>query len=82
MYEKFLNDDLSDVVREVFVKLMNASQMHLAAFQRQVNQEACGSGYGNCDGTGMGRQNGRGNNGAGGMGRGNRGTRQGSCIGN
>ncbi len=36
MYEKFLKTDLPDDVAQVFTALMNGSENHLSAFQRQV----------------------------------------------
>ncbi|MBB6480041.1 ferritin-like domain-containing protein [Spirochaeta isovalerica] len=36
MYEKFLDQDLPDDVREVFTFLKNGSENHLASFQRQL----------------------------------------------
>lgn len=37
MYESFLKENLPDDIREVFEALMNASEKHLAAFQRQLD---------------------------------------------
>lgn len=37
MYEKFLAEDLPDDIREVFEKLMNASENHLKAFSRNAD---------------------------------------------
>ena len=38
MYEKFLSYDLPENVKEVFTALMNGSESHLAAFQKQVDK--------------------------------------------
>lgn len=59
MYEKFLAQALPDDVKTVFTALMNASETHLAAFERAL---AGGSGGGNgYGGNGSsGRQNGTG----------------------
>lgn len=49
MYEKFLNEDLPDDVKDVFEDLKTASEKHLEAFQRsEVRNES---------GLGIGRQN-------------------------
>ena len=83
MYESFLKENLPDNVREVFEALMNASEKHLAAFQRQVDGVTGGSG----NGTGLGTEiqtgkgsgtdgNGHGNN----TFQGNRNTSQENCI--
>lgn len=72
MYESFLKENLPDDVREVFESLMNASEKHLAAFQRQVD--------GVTGGSENGAQTGKGNGGAGGAGQGNRNTSQENCI--
>ncbi|MPN01584.1 hypothetical protein SDC9_148794 [bioreactor metagenome] len=86
MYESFLNKDLPDDVKDVFERLMNASDRHLTAFERQVDGTGCGSGT--CDGTGYGNgyktgtcngmQRETGNNGAGGRAMGCQGT--GTCT--
>ena len=78
MYESFLKENLPDDVREVFEALMNASEKHLAAFQRQVDGVTGGSGNGNGSGTGI--QTGKGNGGTGGNGQGNRNASQNNCI--
>ena len=84
MYESFLKENLPDDVREVFEALMNASEKHLVAFQRQVDGVTGGSGNGNGSGTGI--QTGKGNGGTGGNGhgnntfQGNRNTSQENCI--
>ena len=82
MYESFLKENLPDDVREVFEALMNASEKHLAAFQRQVDGVTGGSGNGagNGNSTGNGSQTGKGNGGTGGNGQGNRNTSQENCI--
>lgn len=82
MYESFLKENLPDDVREVFEALMNASEKHLAAFQRQVDGVTGGSGNGagNGNSTGNGSQTGKGNGGTGGNGQGNRSTSQENCI--
>ena len=82
MYESFLKENLPDDVREVFEALMNASEKHLAAFQRQVDGVTGGSGNGagNGNSTGNGSQTGKGNSGTGGNGQGNRNTSQENCI--
>ena len=86
MYESFLKENLPDDVREVFESLMNASEKHLAAFQRQVDGVTGGSGNGagngarNGNSTGNGSQTGKGNGGTGGNGQGNRNTSQENCI--
>jgi hypothetical protein len=36
MYEKFLENEFPEDVREVFIKLKNASKNHLRAFKRQL----------------------------------------------
>lgn len=38
MYERFLEEDLPEDVREVFIRLKNASENHLKAFERQVDR--------------------------------------------
>jgi hypothetical protein len=38
MYEKFLSYELPDNVKEVFTALMNGSENHLLAFQKQVDK--------------------------------------------
>lgn len=38
MYNRFLKEDLPNEVRKVFESLMNASQSHLAAFERAANR--------------------------------------------
>ena len=38
MYEKFLTYDLPDSVKDVFTILMEGSQNHLKAFQKQVDK--------------------------------------------
>ena len=38
MYERFLTYDLPDNVQQVFTALMNGSQSHLQAFQKQVDR--------------------------------------------
>ena len=80
MYESFLKESLPDDVREVFEALMNASEKHLAAFQRQVDGVTGGSRNGNGNGTGTGIQSGKGNAGTGGNGHGNRNASQNNCI--
>jgi hypothetical protein len=39
MYEKFLAQNISDDIREVFEKLMNASKNHLEAFKRKLDRQ-------------------------------------------
>ena len=80
MYESFLKENLPDDVREVFEALMNASEKHLAAFQRQVDGVTGGSRNGNGNGTETGIQTGKGNAGTGGNGHGNRNSSQNKCI--
>lgn len=94
MYESFLKENLPDDVREVFEELMNASEKHLAAFQRQVdgvtggsengkgngNRNGNGLGKGNGNGSGNAIQTGKGNCGTGGNGEGNRNALQENCI--
>ena len=84
MYESFLKENLPDDVREVFEALMNASEKHLVAFQRQVDGVTGGSGNvnvnGNGNSTGTGIQTGKGNGGTGGNGQGNRNASQNNCI--
>lgn len=60
MYENFLKTTLPDDVRDVFEALKNASEKHLAAFQRQVDGVTCGTGIGKGNGLGKGTGNGRG----------------------
>lgn len=76
MYESFLKEELPDEVRVVFEDLMNASQHHLAAFQRQV--VGIGNRSGDCDETGNQRSSG--NSRMGGNGQGNRSATKGSCL--
>ena len=73
MYESFLKEELPEDVKDVFERLMNASNRHLAAFERQADGTAC---------TGLGNQRGNGNGSRGGnrQGQGNRAGMQGSCI--
>jgi len=78
MYESFLKESLPEDVRDVFEKLLNASEKHLAAFQRQVDGNESGISGGN--GSGKNGQNGKNGNAMGGNGKGNRSTSQGSCI--
>ncbi|MDD3064287.1 MAG: DUF2202 domain-containing protein [Anaerostipes sp.] len=80
MYENFLKENLPDDVREVFEALMNASEKHLVAFQRQVDGVTGGSRNGNGNGTETGIQTGKGNAGTGGNGHGNRNSSQNKCI--
>ncbi|MBN2849847.1 MAG: DUF2202 domain-containing protein [Erysipelotrichaceae bacterium] len=47
MYERFLEEDLPDDVKDVFERLMNASYNHLEAFARQVEGEFGGKGRSN-----------------------------------
>ena len=44
MYEKFLEQELPDDVRTVFEKLKDASENHLAAFEKQVSSASRASG--------------------------------------
>ena len=44
MYEKFLSQDLPDDVQLVFTALKNASESHLAAFERGVDRLTDGTG--------------------------------------
>lgn len=91
MYEGFLDKDIPDDVKAVFERLADASERHLAAFERQADGTGCGggvcdgtgygNGYGMADGTGSGYQRGSANGGTGsGYARGNRGASQGSCM--
>jgi len=92
MYESFLQENLPGDVREVFERLMNASEKHLAAFQRQTdgsingnsnvngNGKISGNGKGNANGSCDGMQRGKTNNSVGGNGQGNRSSSQESCI--
>lgn len=43
MYEKFLQMDLEDDVKDVFVKLMEASKNHLEAFEKNLNRLESGN---------------------------------------
>ena len=61
MYKSFLNENLPEDVKEVFEALMNASEKHLTAFERQVDGV---NGIGNGNG-GIGKGNGNGNAGRG-----------------
>lgn len=75
MYEKFLEEDLPADVAIVFLRLMNASENHLRAFENAVDGIGNGSGNRNAvSGNGFGR--GMQQNGARGFGNGNTGT----CI--
>lgn len=38
MYERFLEENLPEDIREVFIRLKNASENHLKAFERQVER--------------------------------------------
>jgi len=38
MYEQFLDADLSDDVRAVFIELRDGSKNHLAAFERKLSR--------------------------------------------
>jgi len=38
MYQRFLQKDLSPDVRDVFERLLNGSEHHLAAFEKQLNK--------------------------------------------
>ena len=80
MYESFLKENLPDDVREVFEALMNASEKHLAAFQRQVDGVTGDGQNGKGNGLGNGIQTGKGNGGTGGNGQGNRNASQNNCI--
>lgn len=44
MYEKFLSQDLPEDVRDVFERLMNASENHLKAFERGAARPTASSG--------------------------------------
>jgi len=76
MYENFLKKDIPDDVREVFTLLLNASEKHLAAFQRQADA-TCNVAV---DGNRMGGHLGRANGSTGGYGQGNRNSLQGNCL--
>ena len=86
MYERFLKENLPDNVKEVFEELMNASEKHLTAFQRQVDKISGGSENRLGNGTGTGSQKGKGNSCVGGNGgvgenrQGNTNTSQESCM--
>jgi len=86
MYESFLKENLPDDVREVFEALMNASEKHLASFQRQVDGVTGGGQNGKGNELGNGIQTGKGNGGTGGNGhgnntfQGNRNASQNNCI--
>ena len=88
MYESFLKENLPDDVREAFEALMNASEKHLAAFQRQVdgvtgegqNRKGNGSRDGSEKGLENGIQTGKGNGGTGGSGHGNRNGSTKNCV--
>lgn len=54
MYESFLKEDVPDNVKEVFEKLLAASENHLAAFERAEDGKMG-------QGQGMGKGNGKGN---------------------
>ena len=47
MYEKFLEQDLPDDVRAVFIELRDASENHLAAFEKGPRGAGQGNGNGN-----------------------------------
>ena len=53
MYEKFMEEDLPDDIMDVFIELRDASQNHLAAFEKGPR----GSGSGNGSGSGIGNNN-------------------------
>ncbi len=55
MYKMFLTQDLPADVRVVFTDLMESSEKHLVAFERQVDRGAVGSGRGRTDLTFTGR---------------------------
>ena len=57
MYEKFLDQDLPDDIRLVFANLMQASEKHLAAFERLDERV----GLGGTAGTGASGKNGNDN---------------------
>ena len=59
MYEKFLEQDLPEDVKDVFERLMNASKNHLKAFENGVDR-GNGIGRGSENGRGNQRVNGRG----------------------
>lgn len=92
MYEEFLDEDIPEDVKDVFEKLKDASERHLAAFERSADGTGCnggacdrsayGNGYGLTDETGSKSQRGKANGGTGGgnHARGDRGASQGSCI--
>jgi hypothetical protein len=80
MYKSFLKENLPEDVRDIFEKLMNASEKHLAAFQRQVDGVSGGNGSIKGNGSGYGIQTGKGNGGTGGKGQGNRNASQKNCI--
>lgn len=85
LYESFLTKELPTDVKDTFTLLLNASERHLAAFERMSDPNFTCNGNGTGAGLGRGRGNGTcGNsgrgNGNGGFGRGNRGGMQGSCI--
>lgn len=40
MYERFLEEELPEDIRTVFLMLKNASENHLKAFERQTSKEA------------------------------------------
>ena len=92
MYENFLKEDLPSDVRDVFEALMNASENHLNAFEKQLDRtsEAVGNRSGSDNGNrfenGSGNRNGNDNRSGSrntDMGRNaqtNRSTTQGTCI--
>jgi len=84
MYEKFLEENIPDDVKTVFLRLRDASEKHMAAFQRQgdsiANCSSAGTRNDNCSGLCDGVQSGKNSNSMGRRGQGNRGLSQGSCV--
>lgn len=78
MYENFLQQELPADVQAVFERLQAASEKHLAAFQRQVDNQTAGLGNGGRNGAGG--QRGRSSNGFGGNGQGSRVINQASRL--
>lgn len=86
MYESFLKEDLPSDVRDVFEALMNASENHLSAFEKQLDRTSdavgnrSGSDNGNRFENGSGNRNGNRNTDMGRNTQANRNTTQGTCL--
>lgn len=57
LYEKFLEGDLPDDVRAVFEYLIEGSEKHLSAFERQVEKDNAGFGRSTTNKTGSNQSN-------------------------